>query len=150
MTRIGASQIAHVAEIECKTGLGSVFASERGGFGILTKPGAPGVGEAISYPDAGKLRAVYVYFGPIPTKEALANPALRAKINEMGGKFVDELTKDPTPDTLHEVEPPVHRTRRTRDSEAEEALRRDGLGGLHIHDGDVRRGGIQRHGEEKS
>jgi pantoate kinase len=97
LPRIGASQIAHVAEIECKTGLGSVFASERGGFGILTRPGAPGVGEAISYPDAGKLRAVYVYFGPIPTKEALSNPALRVKINEMGGKFVDELTKDPTP-----------------------------------------------------
>ncbi len=97
LTRIGTSQIAHIAEIECKTGLGSVFASERGGFGILTKPGAPGVGDAISYPDAGSLRAVYVYIGPIPTKEALANPALRAKINEMGGRFVDELTKDPTP-----------------------------------------------------
>ncbi len=97
LTRIEASQIAHVTEIECRTGLGSVFASERGGFGILTKPGAPGVGEAISYPDAGRLRAVYVYFGPIPTKEALANPGLRAKINEMGGRFVDELTRDPTP-----------------------------------------------------
>ena len=97
LTRISASQMAHVAEIECKTGLGSVFASERGGFGILTKPGAPGVGEAISYPDAGRLRAIYVYLGPIPTKEALANPALRTKINEMGGKFVDKLTKDPTP-----------------------------------------------------
>jgi pantoate kinase len=97
LTRIGAAQIAHVAEIECKTGLGSVFAAERGGFGILTKPGAPGVGEAISYPDSGRLRTVYVHFGPIPTKEALANPTLRAKINELGGKYVDELTKDPSP-----------------------------------------------------
>jgi len=97
LTRIEAAQIAHVAEIECKTGLGSVFAAERGGFGILTKPGAPGVGEAISYPDSKRLRAVYVYFGPIPTREALANPVLRAKVNEMGGRFVDELIADPTP-----------------------------------------------------
>jgi pantoate kinase len=98
LTRVEAAQIAHVAEIECKTGLGSVFAAERGGFGVLTKPGAPGVGDSISYPDQKKLRVVYLYFGPIPTKEALSNPALRAKINEMGGRFVDELAEKPSPD----------------------------------------------------
>ena len=96
LTRIEAAQIAHVAEIECRTGLGSVFASVRGGFGVLTKPGAPGVGESVSYPSTKGLRVVYLYFGPIPTREALANPALRAKINEMGGRFVDELSRDPT------------------------------------------------------
>ena len=89
-----AAQIAHLAEIECKTGLGSVFAAVRGGFGVLTKPGAPGVGDAVSYTDTDSLRVVYLYFGPIPTKEALSNPALRAKINELGGKYVDELAKE--------------------------------------------------------
>ncbi|MCX6647775.1 MAG: GHMP kinase [Candidatus Bathyarchaeota archaeon] len=98
LTSVEAAQIAHVAEIECKTGLGSVFAAVRGGFGVLTKPGAPGVGDAVSYPDQSSLRVVYLYFGPIPTKEALSNPALRAKINEMGGRFVDELAKKPTPE----------------------------------------------------
>ncbi len=97
LTRIEAAQIAHVAEIECKTGLGSVFAAERGGFGILTKPGAPGIGDAKSYPGAAKLRVVYAYYGPIPTKEALGNPALRAKINELGGKSVDELSTKTEP-----------------------------------------------------
>ncbi len=92
LTGVEAAQIAHVAEIECKTGLGSVFAAVRGGFGVLTKPGAPGIGEAVSYPDQGNLRVVYLFFGPIPTKEALSNPALRAKINELGGRYVDELT----------------------------------------------------------
>ncbi len=95
LTSVEAAQIAHVAEIECKTGLGSVFAAERGGFGILTKPGAPGIGEALSYPDADKLRVVYVHYGPIPTKEALNNPALRARINELGGRSVDELAAKP-------------------------------------------------------
>jgi pantoate kinase len=92
-----AAQIAHMADIECKTGLGSVFAAERGGFGILTKPGAPGIGEAISYPHTENLRVVYIHFGPIWTKDALANPALRVKINEMGGQFVDELAINPNP-----------------------------------------------------
>ena len=95
LTRIEAARIAHIAEIECKTGLGSVFAAERGGFGILTKPGAPGIGEALSYPGAKKLRVVFTHYGPIPTKEALSNPALRAKINELGGKSVDELASHP-------------------------------------------------------
>jgi pantoate kinase len=90
------TQIAHVAEIECKTGLGSVFAAVRGGFGVLTKPGAPGIGDSVSYPDQRSLRVVYLYFGPIPTKEALSNPTLRAKINELGGRSVDELAKSPT------------------------------------------------------
>jgi pantoate kinase len=89
-----AAQIAHVAEIESGTGLGSVFAAVRGGMGVLTKPGAPGVGDAVSYPDQSRHRVVYLYYGPIPTKEALRNPALRAKINELGGKYVDDLTKE--------------------------------------------------------
>jgi pantoate kinase len=96
LKRLEAAQIAHTAEIECKTGLGSVFAAVRGGFGVLIKPGAPGIGEAISYPDTSGLRVVYLHFGPIPTKEALANPALRARINDIGGKFVDELQRHPT------------------------------------------------------
>ncbi len=94
LTGTEAAQIAHLAEIECKTGLGSVFAAVRGGFGVLTKPGAPGVGDAVSYLDADNLRVVYLYYGPIPTKEALSNPVLRAKINELGGKYVDELAEE--------------------------------------------------------
>jgi pantoate kinase len=94
--RLETAQLAHAAEIECKTGLGSVFAALRGGFGVLTKPGAPGIGEAISYPDPSEFRVIYLHFGPISTKEALANPALRAKINEMGGKFVNMLQRKPT------------------------------------------------------
>jgi len=97
-SELKAAQIAHVAEIESGTGLGSVFAAVRGGMGVLTKPGAPGVGDAVSYPDQSRHRVVYLYYGPIPTKEALRNPALRAKINELGGRSVDELAKSPTHD----------------------------------------------------
>jgi pantoate kinase len=96
LTRVEAAQIAHIAEIECKTGLGSVFAADNGGFGVLFKPGAPGIGEGILMEETGDLAVVYVYFGPIQTKDALSNPDLITKINQLGGTFVDELYKDLT------------------------------------------------------
>jgi pantoate kinase len=98
LTRLEAASIAHVAEIECRTGLGSVFAAERGGFGILTEPGAPGIGRSLTYSGQESLRVVYLYYAPISTKEALSDPTLRVKINELGGKFVDELRADPKPE----------------------------------------------------
>jgi len=96
MSRVEASQLAHVAEIECKTGLGSVFAAYNGGFGVLFKPGAPGIGEGILMEDTSGYEVIYLYFGPIHTKEALSNPDLISKINQIGGSYVDELHRDLT------------------------------------------------------
>ncbi len=96
MNRTEAAQLAHVAEIECKTGLGSVFAADQGGFGVLYKPGAPGIGEGMLMEDASGLEVTYLYFGPIHTKEALSNPDLIAKINQIGGSYVDELKRELT------------------------------------------------------
>jgi pantoate kinase len=86
LSKVEAAQVAHVAEIECGTGLGSVFAALNGGFGVLVKPGAPGVGEAVRYTDTRGLRVVYFYLAPIPTREALSTPDLRRRINELGGE----------------------------------------------------------------
>ncbi len=97
LSKVEAAQVAHVAEIECGTGLGSVFAALNGGFGVLVKPGAPGVGEAVRYTDTGGLRVVYLYLAPIPTREALSKPDLRRRINELGERFVDELAVELTP-----------------------------------------------------
>ena len=98
LTRIDAAQLAHLAEIDCKTGLGSVFASEKGGFGVLYEPGAPGIGKGILYGDTSDLAVVYVYYGPIHTKEALSNPDLVKKINQLGRTYVDELYTELTPE----------------------------------------------------
>jgi pantoate kinase len=97
LNRVEAAQIAHVAEIECGTGLGSVFAADKGGFGVLYKAGAPGVGESKSYEGSSELQVIYLYYGPIPTKEALKNQELRRRINELGGAYVDELYRDLNP-----------------------------------------------------
>jgi len=96
MSRLEASQLAHVAEIECKTGLGSVFAAYNGGFGVLFKPGAPGIGDGILMEDTSGYEVIYLYFGPIHTKEALSNPELISKINQIGGSYVDELHRNLT------------------------------------------------------
>ena len=94
LSYVEASRVAHVAEIECKTGLGSVFAATEGGFGVLYRPGAPGIGEALKYDRSDELAAVYMHFGPISTSEALSDPVLRRRINDRGGRFVDEIRGD--------------------------------------------------------
>lgn len=98
LTRIDAAQLAHVAEIECKTGLGSVFAADNGGFGVLFEPGAPGIGKGMLMEDTSDLAVVYVYYGPIHTKEALSNPNIIKKINQLGRTYVDELHRELTPE----------------------------------------------------
>jgi len=94
LSKVGASRVAHVAEIECRTGLGTVFAAMASGFGVLYEPGAPGIGRAEKYDQSGELAVVYVHFGPISTSEALSDLDLRRRINELGGRLVDEIRGD--------------------------------------------------------
>jgi len=103
MTFTEAARIAHVAEIECRTGLGSVFAATVGGFGALVKPGGPGIGEAVMYGTSDELSVVYIHFGPMATKDALSDPKLRERINELGGSYVDSIKDDLRPDLFMEL-----------------------------------------------
>jgi pantoate kinase len=86
-TKIG--QIAHNAEIHCKTGLGTVLSSYHGGFEIRTKHGAPGIGSLqkmhIDY------SAIIICFSPISTKQFIKTEL--SKINGLGGKMVTKLLK---------------------------------------------------------
>ncbi len=109
LTRQDATQLAHLAEIECKTGLGSVFAADHGGFGVLYEPGAPGIGKGKWMADTSDLVVVYLYYGPIHTKEALSNPDLVRKINQLGRSYVDELYRELTPERF------MHYSRRFTD-----------------------------------
>jgi pantoate kinase len=103
MSFMEAARVAHVAEIECKTGLGTVFAATVGGFGALVKPGGPGIGEAVKYDRGDELSVVYLPFGPMATKDALSNPDLCRRINELGGRFVDEISGDLSPSLFMEL-----------------------------------------------
>ena len=96
ISRIEAAQMAHIAEVECKTGLGTIIAETFGGFEVRVKAGAPGIGEinVLSVPD-DTLVACH-FFGPLSTKESLTNTETRARINRLGGKLVKELIDAPT------------------------------------------------------
>lgn len=87
-TRIG--QIAHNAEVNCKTGLGDVLASYHGGFEIRVKPGAPGIG-SVEKIFTDKITILMICFSPISTNKFIRERL--SQINGIGGKMVNKLLK---------------------------------------------------------
>ena len=85
-TRIG--QIAHNAEVNCKTGLGDVLASYHGGFEIRIKPGAPGIG-CVEKIITDKMSIMMICFSPISTNKFIKERL--SQINGLGGKMVNKL-----------------------------------------------------------
>ncbi len=85
-TTIG--QIAHNAEVNCKTGLGDVLASFHGGFEIRVKPGAPGIGN-VEKIVTDKISIIMICFSPISTNKFLKERL--SQINGLGGKMVNRL-----------------------------------------------------------
>jgi pantoate kinase len=96
MEKIEAAQLAHIAEVECKTGLGTVIAETFGGLEIRVKPGAPGIGEIKCLPVPEDSVVACHVFRPLSTRKFLSNPETRTRINKFGGELVNELVKAPT------------------------------------------------------
>ena len=81
-------QIAHNAEVNCKTGLGDVLASFHGGFEIRVKPGAPGIG-IVEKIFTDKISVIMICFSPISTNKFIKERL--SQINGLGGKMVNRL-----------------------------------------------------------
>jgi pantoate kinase len=96
LSRIEAAQIAHEAEVKCKTGLGTVVAETSGGLEVRTKEGGPGVCEIKHIEPDGHRTFVSLCFGPMSTVIALSNPQLRRQINNVGPLMVDKLIHNST------------------------------------------------------
>jgi pantoate kinase len=96
LTRIEAAQIAHIVEVEQRTGLGTVIAEMVGGIEIRSIAGGPGVGRVEVLPSSRDLKVVCLPFGPISTSKHLNNPESRKRINERGGLLTDALRGHPT------------------------------------------------------
>jgi len=86
--RTSIGQIAHNAEINCKTGLGDVLASYHGGFEIRIKPGAPGIGQ-IEKININNISIIMICFSPISTNKFIKERL--SQINGLGGKMVNRL-----------------------------------------------------------
>jgi pantoate kinase len=83
-----AAQIAHIAEIYCKTGLGTVIAEFYGGLEIRTSFGAPGIGKVTKI-ELNNHKAVILCINPISTKQILNNYSYNA--NALGKNMVEQL-----------------------------------------------------------
>ena len=88
LDRIKIGQIAHNAEVKCKTGLGDVLASYHGGFEIRVKAGAPGIGR-VEKIATEKISVIMICFSPISTNKFIKERL--SQINGLGGKMVNRL-----------------------------------------------------------
>jgi len=89
-------RIAHVAEVKCKTGLGTVSGILFGGCVIVLEPGAPNHGSVDRIPITPDYHIVAGVFQPRLTSEFLKSTKKRALINEMGQKTLESILAEPS------------------------------------------------------
>ncbi len=87
-------QIAHLCEVECKTGLGTVASVFTGGLTVRTVPGAPEIGRVRKIGVPASLRVVSTSFGPISTRRVLANLDIKKNINVCGRALLEKFLRD--------------------------------------------------------
>jgi len=96
LTYIQLGRIAHVAEVKCRTGLGTVGPLLLGGCIVTIEPGAPGYALIDRIPITSEHWIVAGVFKSWPTKEVLASPEKRKRVNEWGRKTVDKILAEPS------------------------------------------------------
>jgi len=89
-------RIAHVAEVKCKTGLGTVGPLLLGGCIVTVEPGAPGYALIDRIPITAEHWIVAGVFKLWHTKEVLASPEKRRRVNQWGRKTVDAILAEPS------------------------------------------------------
>jgi pantoate kinase len=89
-------RIAHVAEVKCKTGLGTVGPLMLGGCVLTIEPGAPGIAMIDRIPISTDYVIVAGVFGSISTKEVLASPEKRLAVNKWGKKTLEKILSEPS------------------------------------------------------
>lgn len=94
--------LAHVADVECGTGLGDVVPASLGGMDLRLRPGAPGHAEVRTFEVHRDLFLAVV--GPeLPTRSVIHDPKRVAAINAHGGACVDAFAKDPSVENLFDL-----------------------------------------------
>ena len=97
-----AAQIAHIAEVEMKSGLGDVIGEISGGLVLRIKEGAPGIGltDKLLLNQSEDLFVISKCLGEINTADIIEDPVHKERINSIGRDLLFELTKDPNPENL--------------------------------------------------
>jgi len=89
-------KIAHVAEVQCKTGLGTVGPLMLGGCVLTLEPGAPGISVIDRLPLSSDYVIVAGVFEPTPTKQVLSPAEKRLEINRYGRKTLEAILDEPS------------------------------------------------------
>ena len=88
---------AHIAEIQCQTGLGTVTPLAIGGDCMLViEPGAPGIGVIDRIPLSQDYRLVAGVFVPTPKKIVLESAQKHREVNRYGRKTLDAILAEPS------------------------------------------------------
>ncbi|MBM4240190.1 MAG: GHMP kinase [Euryarchaeota archaeon] len=105
VTHNKAASIAHLAEIEMKSGLGDVISELHGGIVLRLKEGAPGIGmiDKLISSQWDDLYIVTKTLGGIDTASIIGDPVLKKKINDVGRNLLFQLLKTPTPQKFMEL-----------------------------------------------
>ncbi len=94
LPRQEALRIAHVADAQAKTGLGTVASESIGGLAVRISPGAPGIGKVRKLATSSKMRVVSGSFGPMSKNRVLSSEALRRSVNVCSRGLVDNLLRN--------------------------------------------------------
>ncbi|NHK31228.1 MAG: hypothetical protein FK730_07745 [Asgard group archaeon] len=101
-TPIELGQIAHVAEVNCRTGLGDVISQLQGKAEIRLKPGAPGIGVISNLKWPQNQQVLSVFLGTLSTKDVITNQEQIKKINYTAEEMLQKLESNPTLDLFLE------------------------------------------------
>jgi pantoate kinase len=88
-------RMAHVAEVRCKTGLGTVGPLMLGGCILTVEPGAPGISVIDRIPLSDDYAIITGVFGSTPTKQVLSSAEKRQEVNRWGRKTLEAILAEP-------------------------------------------------------
>ena len=91
-------KIAHVAEIQCQTGLGTVSSlTFSGGCVLVVEPGAPGICQIDRIPITPDYMVVAGFYkSSIPKKSVLSSPQKKKEINHYGRRTLEAILAEPS------------------------------------------------------
>ena len=91
LSRIGALRIAHVVDIDAKTGLGTVASVSAGGLAVRVRPGAPGIGKVRKIATPSGIRIVSGSFGKLSKPRILSSRKLTERVDACSRGLVASL-----------------------------------------------------------
>jgi len=100
LSKVEAAQIAHLAEVACRTGLGTVAAETVGGIEVRLSAGAPGIGDLKRIEVQDGYVVPCLSYSPIFTEKVLANGKKMSRLAVLGKGYLDEFLERPTVQNL--------------------------------------------------